>query len=179
MATLRREEQTAAAKILGVTELHFLGHPDGRLQPTLELRRDISRVIRIVQPTRVLTQSPERNFQRIYASHPDHLAAGEAALARCTPTPAIRSRFLELLDEGLEPWTVPEVWMMVGSSHNTWVDITDTFDRKVDALRAHVSQTSHMENLADFLRGWAAAQAEAGGLTAGRLAEGFQVIQTG
>ena len=69
--------------------------------------------------------------------------------------------------------------MMVGLAHTIWVDITDTFDRKVEALRAHVSQTSHMENLADFLRGWAAAQAEAGGLDEGRLAEGFQVIQTG
>jgi LmbE family N-acetylglucosaminyl deacetylase len=179
MAALRREEQTAAAKVVGVTQLHFLGHPDGRLQPTLELRRDISRVIRIVQPTRVITQSPERNFQRIYASHPDHLAAGEATLCAVYPDARNPFSFPELLDEGLEPWTVPEVWMMVGSAHTTWVDITDTFDRKVDALRAHVSQTSHMENLADFLRGWAAAQAEAGGLLAGRLAEGFQVIQTG
>ena len=69
--------------------------------------------------------------------------------------------------------------MMVGNAHNMWVDITDTFDRKVEALRAHTSQTAHMENLADFLRGWASAQAEAGGLAEGRLAEGFQVIQTG
>jgi len=179
MAALRREEQTAAAKVLGVTELHFLGHPDGRLQPTLDLRRDISRVIRAVQPTRVLTQSPERNFQRIYASHPDHLAAGEATLCAVYPDARNPFSFPELLDEGLEPWTVPEVWMMVGTAHTNWVDITDTFDRKVDALRAHVSQTSHMENLAEFLRGWGAAQAEAGGLAAGRLAEGFQVIQTG
>ena len=131
MAALRREEQTAAAKVVGVTELHFLGHPDGRLQPTLELRRDISRVIRMVQPTRVLTQSPERNFQRIYASHPDHLAAGEATLCAVYPDARNPFSFPELLDEGLEPWTVPEVWMMVGSAHTTWVDITDTFDRKV------------------------------------------------
>jgi LmbE family N-acetylglucosaminyl deacetylase len=179
MAALRREEQTAAAKVLGVTELHFLGHPDGRLHPTLDLRRDISRVIRMVQPTRVLTQSPERSFQRIYASHPDHLAAGEATLCAVYPDSRNPFSFHELLDEGLEPWVVPEVWMMVGTVHNTWVDITDVFDRKVDALRAHPSQTSHMENLADFLRGWAVAQAQAGGLDEGRLAEGFQVIHTG
>ncbi len=179
MAALRREEQTAAAKVLGVTELHFLGHPDGRVQPTLDLRRDISRVIRMVQPTRVLTQSPERNFQRIYASHPDHLAAGEAALSAVYPDSRNPFSFPELLEGGFEPWVVPEVWMMVGTSHDTWVDITDTFDRKVDALRAHASQTSHMENLADFLRGWAVAQAQAGGLSDGRLAEGFRIIQTG
>src|SRR6516165_4802637 len=75
MAELRQAEQRDAAKVLGVTDLTFLGHPDGRLLPTLELRRDISRVIRRVRPQRVITQSPERNFQRIYASHPDHLAA--------------------------------------------------------------------------------------------------------
>ena len=179
MAALRREEQTAAAKVLGVTELHFLGHPDGRLEPTLELRRDISRVIRIVQPTRVLTQSPERNFVRMYASHPDHLAAGEATLCAVYPDARNPFSFPELLDAGFEPWVVPEVWMMVGASHDMWVDITDTFERKVDALRAHASQTSHMENLTDFLRAWAVAQAEAGGLAEGRLAEGFRVIQTG
>jgi LmbE family N-acetylglucosaminyl deacetylase len=179
MAALRREEQTAAAKVVGVTDLHFLGHPDGRLYPTLDLRRDISRVIRIVQPTRVLTQSPERSFQRIYASHPDHLAAGEATLCAVYPDSRNPFSFPELLDAGLEPWTVSEVWMMVGNAHNMWVDITDTFDCKVEALRAHTSQTAHMENLADFLRGWASAQAQAGGLAEGRLAEGFQVIQTG
>ncbi len=179
MAALRREEQTAAAKVLGVTELHFLGHPDGLLQPTLDLRRDISRVIRVVQPTRVLTQSPERNFQRIYASHPDHLAAGEATLCAVYPDSRNPFSFPELLEAGLEPWVVPEVWMMVGTGPNTWVDITDTFDRKVDALRAHTSQTSHMENLAEFLQGWGQMQAQTGGLPEGRLAEGFQVIQTG
>ena len=179
MAALRREEQTAAAKVLGVTELHFLGHPDGRVQPTIELRRDISRVIRAVQPQRLLTQSPERNFERIYASHPDHLATGEAAL--CAVYPDARNPFAhpELLTEGLEPWVVPEVWMMVGTAHNTWVDVTETFERKVDALRAHSSQTSHMDNLAEFLKGWGEAQAKAGGLPEGRLAEGFRVIQTG
>ncbi len=179
MAALRREEQTAAAKVLGVTDLHFLGHPDGRLQATLELRRDIARVIRTVQPTRVLTQSPDRNFERIYASHPDHLATGEATLCAVYPDARNPHSFPELLDEGLEPWVVPEVWMMVGTGPNKWVDITDTIDRKVEALRAHTSQTSHMEKLPEFIRGWAQAQAEAGGLPEGRLAEGFQVIQTG
>ena len=137
-------------------------------------------MIRSVQPVRVLTQSPERNFQRIYASHPDHLAAGEATLCAVYPDARNPFAFPELLDEGLDPWSVPEVWMMVGNAHDTWVDITDSFHLKVDALpRAHASQTCHMENLADFLRGWAVSQAEAGGLAEGRLAEGFRVIETG
>ena len=82
MAPLRRDEQRAAAAIVGVHDLHFLGYPDGRVEPTLELRRDITRVIRSVRPDRVMTQSPDRNWDRIYASHPDHLATGEAAVVR-------------------------------------------------------------------------------------------------
>ena len=80
IAMLRRKEQTEAAAQVGVTDLFFLGHGDGRVQPTLQLRADISAVIRRVRPRVVITQSPERNLDRIYASHPDHLAAGEAAL---------------------------------------------------------------------------------------------------
>ena len=110
---IRREEQTKAAKTVGVTELHFLGYPDGRLESSLELRRDISRVIRQVRPERMLCPSPERNLTRIYASHPDHLAAGEAAV--CAVYPDARNPWAhpELLqDEGLEPHTVPELWLM-------------------------------------------------------------------
>ena len=80
MASMRRKEQTAAAAVVGVHDLVFLGHPDGRVVADLALRRDISRVIRQVRPQVVLCQSPDRNLDRIFASHPDHLAAGEAAL---------------------------------------------------------------------------------------------------
>ena len=78
-------EQTTAAKHVGVSDLVFLGYPDGRVEPTLDLRRDISRVIRQVRPQRVVSQSPERNYERIYASHPDHLATGEATLCAVYP----------------------------------------------------------------------------------------------
>jgi LmbE family N-acetylglucosaminyl deacetylase len=113
MAALREAEQAAAAEAVGVKDLVFLHHPDGRLQPTLELRRDISRVIRQVRPDLVIGQSPQRNFARIYASHPDHLAAGEATL--CAVYPDARNPFAhpELLEEeSLEPWTTREVWLM-------------------------------------------------------------------
>ena len=79
VAALRRREQTAAAAAVGVSDITFLGYPDGRLEPSIALRRDISRVIRIKKPQRVVTQSPERNYQRIFASHPDHRAAAELA----------------------------------------------------------------------------------------------------
>jgi LmbE family N-acetylglucosaminyl deacetylase len=176
---IRENEQRAAAKALGVTDVTFLGHPDGRLYVTHELRRDITRQIRRVRPQRVLTQSPERNWQRIYPSHPDHLATGEATV--CAVYPDARNPFAHpdlLTDEALDAWTVAEVWMMGGPQPNHSVDVTDTFDRKFAALRAHASQTSHMTDLEGMLRGWNAANAQASGLPEGRLAEAFQIIST-
>src|SRR6478735_1477890 len=85
MARIRRVEQTEAARALGVTDLRFLGYMDGELYPTHDLRRDISRVIRQVRPQRVLTQSPERWWDRLGASHPDHRAAGDATVDSIYP----------------------------------------------------------------------------------------------
>ncbi len=176
MARLRREEQTAAAGCVGVTDLSFLGHPDGRLESTLEVRRDISRVIRQVRPQRVVLPSPERNWQRIFASHPDHLAAGVAAIAAVYPDARNPFAHPELLEEGLEPHTVEEVWMMAFPDPDTWVDVTEQFDRKVLALQCHRSQVGGWEDLADAMRQWGMAIARQGGLPEGRLAEAFRVI---
>ena len=174
MAALRRSEQTDAAKVVGVDQLIFLGYPDGRVQPTLELRRDISRVIRQVRPQRVVSLSPERNFQRVYASHPDHLATGEATLSAVYPDSRNPFAHPELLEaEGLEPWTVPEAWIPNVGEPNVYVDITDVFDRKLEALRSHVSQHPDPDSLEDLLRGWGAMFAERAGLPTGRIAEGF------
>jgi LmbE family N-acetylglucosaminyl deacetylase len=179
MAEIRRAEQTAAAKVVGVRDLVFVGYPDGRLEPTLDLRRDLSRVIRQVRPQRVLSQSPDRNYQRIYASHPDHLAAGEAAL--CAVYPDARNPFAhpELLDEeGLEPWSVDELWLMAANTPDRFVDVTDAFDRKLEALRCHVSQHPDPDRLEPLLRGWQTALAKLAGWPEGRLAEGFVGIET-
>ncbi len=176
---IRQAEQRAAAKAVGVEAVVFLGYPDGALQVSMELRRDISRVIRQVKPQRILVQSPERNWDRIYASHPDHLAAGEAAL--CAVYPDARNPFthLELAAEGLDAWTVGEVWVMTaGTGVNRYVDVTDVFDRKLEALRAHESQTAHMTDLEGMLRGWLGMNAHAGGLGDDRLAEAFRVVDT-
>jgi LmbE family N-acetylglucosaminyl deacetylase len=176
---IRQAEQRAAAKAVGVDDVVFLGYPDGRLEVTLDLRRDISRVIRQKRPQRILLQSPERNWERIYASHPDHLAAGEATM--CAVYPDARNPFthLELAEEGLEAWTVGETWVMsTGANANRYVDVTDVFDRKVEALRAHESQTSHMDNLENMLRTWLTFNATAAGYPEGRLAEAFRVIDT-
>jgi LmbE family N-acetylglucosaminyl deacetylase len=177
---IRRAEQRAAAKELGVDDVTFLGYPDGRLTVSIELRRDVARVIRQKRPHRVVTQSPERSWERVYASHPDHLAAGEAAM--CAVYPDARNPFahLELAAEGLEPWTVEQVWVMGGAGGvaDHHVDVTDTFPRKIAALRAHVSQTAHMPDLEDFVRGWNAQLAQRGSLPEGRLAEAYRVLDT-
>jgi LmbE family N-acetylglucosaminyl deacetylase len=133
MAALRRDEQRAAAAIVGVHELHFLGYADGRVEPTLDLRRDITRVIRRLRPDRVVTQSPDRNWDRIYASHPDHLATGEAAVAAVYPDARNRWAHPELEAEGLEPWTVPALWMGLGRENAT----TSTSRRPSTARSKH------------------------------------------
>jgi LmbE family N-acetylglucosaminyl deacetylase len=179
IAGIRQAEQRAAAAEVGVTDVRFLGYPDGRLVPSIELRRDVSRVIRDVRPQRVLTQSPERNFQRIYASHPDHLAAGEATL--CAVYPDARNPFahVELAEEGYEAWTVAETWLMAAPGAGHVVDVTDTFDRKIAALRAHASQLPEgIEGVEPRVREWMAANAAAAGLPEGRYAESFQVLDT-
>jgi LmbE family N-acetylglucosaminyl deacetylase len=178
MAAIRREEQARAAKTVGVTELVWLGYPDGRVETTLDLRRDLTRVIRKLRPDRVVCQSPDRNFQRIFASHPDHLAAGEATL--CAVYPDARNAWAheELLAEGFAPHTVPEVWMMASSSPNRFVDITDTIDRKIEALLCHRSQLPDPDAIPEMMRGWARMNAETAGLGSDRYAEAFVVVAT-
>lgn len=178
MAAIRRQEQNEAAKVVGVTDVTYLGFGDGRLAPDLDLRRAISRVIRRFRPDRVVTQSPERNWSRIYASHPDHLAAGEAAICAVYPDARNPFAFPELLDEGLEPHTVPEVWIMATDRADRAVDATDQFERKLAALKSHRSQVGEGEHLEDLLRGWMCGNALAAGLPDGRLAEAFHVVST-
>jgi LmbE family N-acetylglucosaminyl deacetylase len=178
MATIRREEQLAAAKAVGVSDVTFLGFPDGRVTPSLELRAAISRVIRTVRPDRVVAQSPERNWTRIYASHPDHLATGEAAACAVYPDARNPFAFPELLAEGLEEHTVPELWVMATERANRVVDATDVYDRKLAALRSHVSQVGEGEHLDELLRGWMGGTALAAGLPEGRLAEAYHVVNT-
>ena len=182
MAPLREAEQKAAAVEVGVHDVTFLRYPDGRLTPSIELRRDISREIRRVRPDRVVAQSPEIMWQRIGVSHPDHRAAGEATLAAVYPDARNPFAHPELLaDEGLEAWTVREMWITgapEGRADHA-VDITATVERKLAALRAHASQTAHMVGLEDRLKGMLAGLARAHGLPEGTYAEVFQIVPTG
>jgi LmbE family N-acetylglucosaminyl deacetylase len=176
---IRRAEQTAAAAVVGVADVRFLGYRDGELTVSHDLRRDITRVIRQVRPERVVTMSPVRNWDRIGASHPDHMAAAEATVQAIYPD--ARNQFAHptlLADEGLGEWVVPELWMFGSPTPNTFVDVTDQLPLKLAALRAHESQTAHMDDLEGMIRGWMAAAAERGGLPEGRLAEMFHAVAT-
>lgn len=175
---IRRAEQQAAAHVLGVDGIDFLGYPDGRLEVSLDLRRDIARVIRKVRPQRVVVQSPQRNYDRVYASHPDHLAAGEAALCAVYPDARNEFTFTELMAEGFEPWVVPEVWIMGGPDPNVYIDTTDVVERKVKALLCHVSQLPDPDGLEERMRGWGRMIAAGGGLPEGRTAEAFRRVDT-
>jgi LmbE family N-acetylglucosaminyl deacetylase len=180
MAALREREQRAAADELGVQDVTFLRYPDGRLTASIELRRDISREIRRFRPGLVLSQSPEIWWRRIGASHPDHRAAGEAALAAVYPDARNPFAHPELLEnEGLDAWTVPQLWLMAAPDErqNVVVDITDTVGQKISALRAHHSQTAHLPNLEDLIRSWGRGLARRHELPDGRLAETFQSVR--
>jgi len=176
---IRRGEQVSAAAAVGVDDVRFLGYKDGELTVTHELRRDITRVIRQVKPERVMTMSPVRNWDRIGASHPDHMAAAEATVQAIYPD--ARNQFAHpslMNDEGLGEWHVSELWMFGSPTPNTYVDVTDHLETKLRALRAHVSQTEHMEDLEGMIRGWMTLSAQRGGLPEGRLAEMFHAVRT-
>lgn len=178
MAQVRQAEQRAAGKILGVNQITFLNYRDGWLMPSIELRKEIVKAIRIAKPDRMLVQSPERNWERIYSSHPDHLAAGETAIQAVYPDARNPYAFTDLKDAGFEPWRVREVWMTGSPTPNHFVDITQSFDKKIAALKAHVSQTAHNSELEELVRSWGERNAEANGLPAGKIAEIFKVINT-
>lgn len=178
MARVRQKEQRDAGAALGVTDITYLNYRDGWLMPSIELRKEIVKAIRIAKPDRMLVQSPERNWERIFASHPDHLAAGETAIQAVYPDARNPYAFTDLKEAGFEPWRVREVWMTGSPTPNHFVDITETFDKKMAALHAHVSQTAHNKELENMVREWGQRNAEAQGLPAGKIVEIFKVINT-
>ena len=144
LVRVREAEQEAAARILGLSGVTFLRYPDGELQPTLDLRKAIVRVMRTLQADVVLCQDPRSlvDEDNTYLNHPDHRAAGQAALDAAFPAAGNPSAFRDLLAEGLEAHKVKEVWLYfsAGQHVNHWVDITETIDQKIEALAAHTSQ---------------------------------------
>jgi LmbE family N-acetylglucosaminyl deacetylase len=141
LADIREQEQRDAGKILCVSDFVFMGYADGYLEPTLDLRRDLTRVIRTHRPEVLICYDPARRFlTETYPNHPDHRASAEAAIDAVFPSAANRFIFPELLGEGLEPHKVSQLWLAVSDEPNVCVDIRETFDLKCKALLAHPSQ---------------------------------------
>jgi len=153
LGKMRHQEQANAGKILGLKDVVFLGYPDGYLQPTLDLRRDIAREIRRFRPDVVITTNPTRTLNSTsYIGHPDHFAAGEAALSAVFPTARDHLSFPELLAEGLEPHKVREVLITGYDKPDKWIDITETIEISLQALAAHASQIG--AGVTDRVREW-------------------------
>ncbi|HEU4527825.1 MAG TPA: PIG-L deacetylase family protein [Actinomycetota bacterium] len=150
LAVVREAEQRAAAEILGVKDLTFLGFVDGELEVNLETRRAVTGVVRRVRPEVIVAPDPSRLWSGSgYINHWDHKQAGALALCAVMPDAPSRPQFPELLDEGLEPFEIPNLWL--GSEDaDTYIDITPTIDTKLAALAAHQSQ--HAEASAPWVR---------------------------
>ena len=153
---IRERESREAARILGVTEVIFLGYQDGVVEPTIALRRELTRVIRRCRPDVVVCSDPTvRYYGNEYLNHPDHRAVASAALDAVFPSSETRAIFPELLAEGLEPHKVKEVWISGALPPDSWIDIGDTLATKCASLKAHVSQVGKGEWVDGLLRGWA------------------------
>lgn len=169
----RRREQIEAAALVGVDDVRFLGFVDGTLQPTLELRRTLTRLIREVKPYRVVCQDPTTVFfSSFYINHPDHRAAGEATLYAVFPSAETRPVFPELIGEGYEPHKVSELYLDLSLQPDTYIDISDTLERKIAAILVHRSQVG--PEAEQWARQWAAEAGEKAGVA---FAEAFRVMR--
>jgi len=170
LAAIRQREQLAASAELGVTETIFLGNPDGELYPTLEFREQLVRQLRRFRPDVVITHDPWRP----YALHPDHRAVGITVADAVYPTARDAIYFPQHYQEGLEPWKVGQIWFYGAEQPDHYEDITETFDRKIAALKQHDSQVGRSNELEKRLRERAAEVGKAAGM---ELAEAFKVVK--
>lgn len=155
LARLREAEQLAANKALGVTQTVFLRYPDGELEPTIGLRKELTKLIRQYKPDVVLAGNPEAWFYgNEYVNHPDHRAAAQAACEAVFPSAGSRLIFADLLEAGYEPHNVKRLYVHGVENPDTWVDITETIDVKVKALQQHVSQIP-VDEVDKWMRDWA------------------------
>jgi LmbE family N-acetylglucosaminyl deacetylase len=147
LTKIRQIEQEKAASIIGVTKIHHLGYDDGTLIPDLKVRKDVIRVIRKVKPEIVVTCDPTNYFpNETYINHPDHRAAGEIAIDAVFPAAGNTMFFPELImDEGLQPHSVEEVWLSLTNQPTITIDISDFFEIKLIALHEHKSQIGDSE----------------------------------
>ncbi len=174
LTSIRKAEQREAARVTGVSEVCFLDFPDSLLEPSIDLRRAIVASMRQLKPDIVICQNPNRDLgAHMFAAHPDHLAAGEATLAAVYPAARDRMTFPELLEQGLEPHSVKEVWIVGTPAPDFTVDISSTMETKIEALQAHTSQINP-EEIGKFIAERAHALGEPAGF---EYAEVFKRLQ--
>ena len=178
LAETRKTEQIAAAAAVGVTKIYFMGYLDGTLESTIELRRELTRIIRTEKPDRVVCQDPTTVFvYDSYINHPDHRAAGEAAVYATFPSSETRPIFPELLEEGLEPHKVKELYLTLTINPTHFVDVTSTMEQKINSLRAHVTQLGAGEDFENGALKWVMEwSSETGKMTGVQHAETFKVM---
>lgn len=180
LAETRRKEQLAAAEILGITDVIFMGFEDGYLYPDLELRKAVAREIRKVRPDVIISQDPTNRYFAPYINHPDHIAVGEVVFRSINPDASSGLMFPELWkEEGLEPFKPKALFVMSFSEAEVFIDITDVMELKVKALEAHVSQISEWP-VGEFIRErnkQIAANAKEKGQAAGEFAESFKLFR--
>ncbi len=173
LAALREQEQLQANAVLGIGQTVFLHYPDGELEPTIALRKDLTRIIRQYRPDTVVTGNPEGWFYGDeYFNHPDHRAAAQAACEAVFPSAGTRLIFADLLAAGYEPHDVRRLYIHGTEHPNTWVDITDTMDIKIQALQQHVSQIDPNE-VGQWMTEWAEQDAKDHDM---KYAESFRVM---
>jgi len=173
LAEVREAEQLAANAEIGIKDTVFLHYPDGTLQHTIELRKDVTRQIRRFKPEVVMCGDPTvRFFGSGYMNHPDHRVAADVACDAVFPSAGTRLIFPELLDEGFEPHNVKRVYLSSTQTPDTWVDIADTLNIKIAALRKHASQLGDWDP-AEEMQKWAQEAASDQDMEA---AEGFRVM---
>jgi len=169
LAELRRAEQRAACAILGVSEVVFLGHDDDQLEPTLELRRELVRAMRQYKPEVVITGDPTRLFRNgDYINHADHRAAAQAALDAAAPASGLPL----LWPEVGAPHRVSRLYVHGTDQANEWVDVTETIDLKIEALKQHASQLGDWDPT-EMVKEWSAEVGKEKGLA---HAESYRVI---
>jgi LmbE family N-acetylglucosaminyl deacetylase len=175
LAEIRREESLRAAEVVGVRDVLFLGYRDGYVEPTLDLRRELARVFRRVRPHRMVVLDPAPLPGGWFVNHPDHRAVGQASLDVTVTAGTTPGHFPELLDEGLEPWPgLREIYVAGPGGGETAIDITSSIDRKIEALRCHVSQVGEWD-VGRAVRTWTAENGRRHGY---EHAELFHVVAT-
>jgi LmbE family N-acetylglucosaminyl deacetylase len=173
LAQTRAGEQRAANHVLGVSETVFLGYPDGHLGASLALRKDLTRLIRRYKPDTVVIGNPTGYYYgNGYINHPDHRAAAEAALYAVFPSAGSRPIFPDLLAEGCQPHNVKRLYIHGSEDPDTWVDIGETLEVKIEALKKHVSQVETQDS-DKWMHRWAEAEAKGQDM---QYAEAYKVM---